>query len=70
MNWIEINEDRSNLPNLFENILITNDQSTILIGCRSSSDEGEIWFFEADEDAHYQNEIIAWMPLPEPFKKQ
>jgi hypothetical protein len=66
MNWIEINEDRSNLPESCVNILITRiSQDKLYVEEAYFATENEFWDF--DGDIIYN--VIAWMPLPEPFKK-
>jgi hypothetical protein len=69
MNWIEINEDRSNLPKVHVDVLVT------VIGCETPemawlSSFSDKWIDTKTRNTYEDDDVIAWMPLPELFKKR
>ncbi len=70
--WISCSE---RLPEDERRVLILNDDSRYLIGFVKETDWGKEWRYQFDmyDDDVYeekeQGKIIAWMPLPEPYKE-
>lgn len=69
MNWIEINEERSNLPELCSEVLVTlaftyGDSITML-----SYFDGDGTFYDLQGMTNLDHRVIAWMYIPKPFKK-
>ena len=62
--WIPVSE---RLPEEGEEVLVTTEWGSITIGERYSANDYSIYdgAVTADDD-----EIIAWMPLPEPYEPQ
>jgi hypothetical protein len=66
MNWIEINEDKTNLPEDGVDVLVTYDIKEMQI----MYNDTEINKFRNFDGVIYSLErVTAWIPLPEPFKK-
>ena len=59
--WIDV-KDR--LPENNEDVLVTTKLETIDIGWHSDG----VW--EIDYISQADGDIVAWMPLPEPYKKE
>lgn len=61
--WIPVND---RLPNLFEVVLVTDECGNVFeYERRSLDDDGNV----CDEWCFLGRKIVAWMPLPEPYKK-
>lgn len=69
MEWIEINEKRSNLPALCSEVLITYtytyEDGTVMLGYF----DGDGCFYDLQGMTNLDDRVIAWMYLPKPFKK-
>lgn len=66
MEWIKINEDKSNLPEVSCELLITNCYGEVSLTYYDS--EKTIFDIE-DNIFEYPYKVIAYMYLPEPFKE-
>jgi len=67
MNWIKINDEKTNLPEEYKDVLVTeNWQNTVQVMYYDSIKNN----FKNNDDVSYElNEITAYMYLPEPFKE-
>jgi hypothetical protein len=68
MNWIEINEDKTNLPKIETWVLVTHilKNGRTVVDLSSFCDKYvfvDVYGYDVLEN------VLAWMPLPEPFKK-
>ena len=61
--WVPINEERTNMPDFFQEVIVQFQDGYICISFYSKVDK-EI----ALEKTH--GKAIAWMPLPEPYQKK
>lgn len=57
--WIPCSERR--LPESDEDVLVQMDDGSMMVDFRSASSNGWFW-------AELDDEPVAWMPLPEPYK--
>ena len=65
MNWIEINEERTNLPEPCSDVLITHIYGATQIAYF----DGDGCFYDIDGVYNSDSKVIAWMYLPKPFQK-
>ena len=63
--WIPCNEK---LPEIGEKVLVCRSDGAITDGWIINSDNN--WLCAWNEYYEYNNQIIAWMPLPEPYSKE
>lgn len=61
--WIPINEERTNLPEFLEDVIVQFQDGHICISFRRSIDK------EIALEKSY-GKAVAWMPLPEPYQKK
>ena len=61
--WISVSEK---LPASDEDVLITNGIG-IYVGWIDATDKG--WRVDSEMD-YFMNDIVAWQPLPEPYKAE
>lgn len=61
--WIPIDK---RLPDEASDVLCFTNQKEMVIACCYKYDDGDYDFDSYDCD--YEGDIIAWMPLPEPYK--
>lgn len=59
--WIPVSEG---LPAFDEDVLVTNDRG-IYVGWIDATDK--IWRVDSESE-YFMYDIVAWMPLPEPYK--
>lgn len=62
--WIPCSE---RMPKTDENVLVCTDDGSITDGYLCTDGYG--WFISCGEDYATNNQIVAWMPLPEPYKE-
>lgn len=67
MDWIEINEDRSNLPEICSEVLVTYKHGEITTELSLFGEDGV--FYDINGNNNWDNRVIAWMYMPKPFKK-
>lgn len=62
--WIPVSE---RYPEPDERVLVTDGYCYYVWDCMSNRAEGYFW---EDESGYYHNkyDVVAWMPLPEPYK--
>lgn len=67
MEWIEIDEERSKLPALCSEVLVTYDHGGI--STELSLFDGDGVFYDINGNNNWDRKVIAWMYLPKPFNK-
>lgn len=67
MNWIVINEERSNLPDLCSDVLVTYS-SYGSVSTQLAFFDGSRRFYDVKCENRWDREVVAWMYLPEAYK--
>lgn len=67
MNWIVINEERSNLPELCTDVLVTYS-SYGSVSTQLAFFDSEGGFCKFHGGRNWNDKVIAWMYLPEAYK--
>ena len=63
-NWIPVSE---RLPEEYESVLLSTNFGDVLVGFLTSSKR---WAVESVGYQYTEFKVLAWMPLPEPYKEQ
>lgn len=72
--WIPVSEGLPN-PNEKENdclvyYLVQNEYGDMMVAAYRGNTNGEIWWEQMYAYKPIKDEVIAWMPLPEPYKEE
>lgn len=72
--WIPVSE-RLPEPNETENdclvyYLVQNEYGDMMVAAYRGNTNGEIWWEQMYAHKPIQDEVIAWMPLPKPYKEE
>lgn len=63
-NWISVSE---RLPEEYKSVLLSTNFGDVLVGFLTSSKQ---WLSEYVGYPYPEYKVLAWMPLPEPYKEQ
>ena len=73
--WIPYEEklpEYNPLSEYYESVIVTLDDGRVVDGCYRNKDKE--WWVDDEDGEHYSinatGHVIAWMPLPEPFKEK
>ena len=71
--WISVSEklpEYNKYSVYYESVIVTLDDGRVVDGCYRNKDKE--WWVDAADGEHYSidatGHVIAWMPLPEPYK--
>lgn len=72
--WIPVSKGSPN-PNEKENdclvyYLVQNEYGDMMVAAYRGNTNGEIWWEQMYAYKPIKDEVIAWMPLPEPYKEE
>lgn len=67
MNWIIFEDD---MPKCNQNVLVTLKDQTITIAFCKMVWVDEVEWFEPNTKKTVKDDVIAWMPLPEPYNNK
>ena len=62
--WIPVSD---RLPEEYESVLLSTNFGDVLVGFLTSSKQ---WAVESVGYPYAEYKVLAWMPLPEPYKEQ
>ena len=66
--WTVINEDRSNLPEPYLEVLVSYNYGNTAT-TQTAYFDGDGCFYDAEGVSNWDSKVTAWMYLPEPFRK-
>lgn len=67
--WIPVSE---NLPEEYNTVIASTDDGVIYPEARYSKENGWEWAYESGADywEEIESDVLAWMPLPNPYKAE